>query len=445
MKVNKIHLKNIGVFEDTTLTFPLSEQTKFADIHILTGVNGSGKSTVLYAIASAFDYLTKEHFNRNHVSNFFYKRFRFFENDDIDKAKSAVTIFFDKNKEPVEVYGCTRCKGIHSETKNQKIKTYRNFIVQPPTDTHTFDFAVFAYSGYRYIKSSVVQIPTNELQNPLYQSLEFVKNRNHPNPNALSIVQWIFNNYANQAILAHAHNIIESEKYRKNLTQFKQFITDIIGKSIDFVIKVNPTRLYLKVDEKELDFDVLPDGLRSLLSWVGDLMMIMDQVRWKDNTPLFERNFILLLDEIEVHLHPAWQRKILPVLQKFFINAQIFVTTHSPYIVNSIDGAYIYELAHANGNTIIAPPTISKTNDSISYVLNKVFGIKSEYGISVEKKLNKFYDLRNRVLNEQGKAIEQFIIAKNDLLELNDELINDTVYFETMQLYKQTKLDAIKQ
>ncbi|MBK7937436.1 MAG: ATP-binding protein [Lewinellaceae bacterium] len=54
------------------------------------------------------------------------------------------------------------------------------------------------------------------------------------------------------------------------------------------------------------------------------------QGKWENDTPVFERNFILFLDEIEVHLHPAWQRKILPAVQKLFPNAQIFISTHSP-------------------------------------------------------------------------------------------------------------------
>jgi DNA repair exonuclease SbcCD ATPase subunit len=52
MRITKVHLQNIGVFEDTTIEFPEKTDLDKAEIHILTGENGTGKSTVLLALAS---------------------------------------------------------------------------------------------------------------------------------------------------------------------------------------------------------------------------------------------------------------------------------------------------------------------------------------------------------------------------------------------------------
>lgn len=53
---------------------------------------------------------------------------------------------------------------------------------------------------------------------------------------------------------------------------------------------------------------------------------------------------IVLIDELETHLHIELQKKILPFLTKFFPNIQFIVTTHSPYILNSISNAKAYDL-----------------------------------------------------------------------------------------------------
>ena len=106
---------------------------------------------------------------------------------------------------------------------------------------------------------------------------------------------------------------------------------------MEFVFQYEPLNVGLKINDEELEFDVLPDGVKSIISWIADLLMRLDRLKWKDNINILDRNFILLLDEIEVHLHPAWQRKILPVVQKLFKNAQIFIATHSPFVVGSID------------------------------------------------------------------------------------------------------------
>lgn len=450
MRVKNLKLKNIGVFDDEELTFPSFNSTEKADIYIFTGTNGSGKSTLLFALASAFDYFEKGH--KHHVSNFFYKRFKFFEKEEESSKKkkganknykSEAVVCFDE--EPcVKIYGCPGCKGVHARTENKKIDNYSNFIIFPPPDEFEFEFAAFAYSGYRFVKSEDVNTISTFAGNPLYQSLEFIKNRSELN-NTYSINQWILNNFSNEAILLKMGDVKESEKFASSLDNFKKFISDIIEKKIDFVVKLNPTRLYIKIDDEELDFDVLPDGLKSLISWVGDLMMIMDQLKWKDNTPMFERNFLLFLDEIEVHLHPAWQRKILPVIQKLFVNSQIFLSTHSPFIVNSVDGAFIYELDYIDGITTVGPPINSKTSNSISYTLKKIFGIKSEYGEGLKVKLDDFYNLKNEILQKKLDNIEKFIDVKNELLKLDDLEVRDVVEFEVNQLFKITKLERLLQ
>jgi hypothetical protein len=44
--------------------------------------------------------------------------------------------------------------------------------------------------------------------------------------------------------------------------------------------------------------------------------MRLDRIPWHNNTPVLQRQFLLLLDEIDIHLHPAWQRKVLPLVQR---------------------------------------------------------------------------------------------------------------------------------
>lgn len=53
---------------------------------------------------------------------------------------------------------------------------------------------------------------------------------------------------------------------------------------------------------------------------------------------------IVLIDEIELHLHISWQKKVLPFLIKMFPNLQFIVATHSPFVVSSIESAVVYDL-----------------------------------------------------------------------------------------------------
>ena len=66
------------------------------------------------------------------------------------------------------------------------------------------------------------------------------------------------------------------------------------------------------------------------------------RVPWRDAWR--QLPFVLLIDEIENHLHPTWQRRIIPALREFFPNAQIFATTHSPFVVAGLKAGQVHKL-----------------------------------------------------------------------------------------------------
>ena len=78
---------------------------------------------------------------------------------------------------------------------------------------------------------------------------------------------------------------------------------------------------------------------------VSDLILRMDK-NWLLGDELSQYNYqgIVLIDELETHLHIELQKKILPFLTEFFPKIQFIVTTHSPYILNSISNARAYDL-----------------------------------------------------------------------------------------------------
>ena len=92
-------------------------------------------------------------------------------------------------------------------------------------------------------------------------------------------------------------------------------------------------------------FNELSDGYSSVIYIVSDLILRMDK-NWllEDKISEYDYQGIVLIDELETHLHIELQKKILPFLTEFFPNIQFIVTTHSPYILNSISNAKAYDL-----------------------------------------------------------------------------------------------------
>lgn len=108
-------------------------------------------------------------------------------------------------------------------------------------------------------------------------------------------------------------------------------------KEYDFKIHVN--------GRNPFGFDELSDGYSSVIHIVSDLILRMDR-NWLLGDGLSEYNAegVVLIDELETHLHIELQKKILPFLTKFFPGIQFIVSTHSPYILNSISNAKAYDL-----------------------------------------------------------------------------------------------------
>ena len=92
-------------------------------------------------------------------------------------------------------------------------------------------------------------------------------------------------------------------------------------------------------------FNELSDGYSSVIYIVSDLILRMDK-NWllEDKISEYDYQGIVLIDELETHLHIELQKKIFPFLTKFFPRIQFIVTTHSPYILKSISNAKAYDL-----------------------------------------------------------------------------------------------------
>ena len=108
-------------------------------------------------------------------------------------------------------------------------------------------------------------------------------------------------------------------------------------KKYDFKIRQN--------GREPFSFNELSDGYSSVIYIVSDLILRMDK-NWllEDKISEYDYQGIVLIDELETHLHIELQKKIFPFLTKFFPKIQFIVTTHSPYILNSISNARAYDL-----------------------------------------------------------------------------------------------------
>jgi predicted ATP-binding protein involved in virulence len=450
MKIRSLTLKHIGVFENETIAFPEKEEKDKAEIHILTGQNGTGKTTILQALASGMSKVERHktfprnlRYNLGIYLNDFEKSFSKKIVSPEQNNSSALIHFLEdswveilnENKYKIENIS-NKYNSIRdiAQGSNEEIlkRYYENRI------NETFDFSAFAYSNYNLVHHEEnISLNENQEYNPLESALDFTKNYTK---NDYSLNKWLALNSSKRALAREKEDNKSIERFDRNIQNIQRIIYEIIDKPIKFeVVYEAGIKIVANIEGKKLDFDLLPDGLRSLISWIGDLLMRMDALKWENDLPVFEREFILFLDEIEVHLHPSWQRKVLPVVQKLFKNAQIFITTHSPFIVNSIDGAYIYELKlDAEGKCMADKPTISSTSKPIDEVLNEVYDIEPQqmYGEPRRIEIEDFQKSVEKAYKKEPDFDKKIFLHKAKKLADRSPELRNNVQFELRQLSK---------
>ncbi len=147
---------------------------------------------------------------------------------------------------------------------------------------------------------------------------------------------------------------------------------------------------------KKFKFTQLSDGFAAALDIVADLILKMQD----DNalTRSYHKEGIVLIDEIETHLHLELQKIVMPLLTKVFPNIQFIITTHSPFVLSSMPNAVAYDLEH---RAILD----DLTEYSYEALAEGYFGVKTEASY-VEMQLNTFKILLEKEHLTDSEKIE---------------------------------------
>jgi hypothetical protein len=143
-----------------------------------------------------------------------------------------------------------------------------------------------------------------------------------------AIQSWLLGLFSKRAIAKERGE--NMSKYSAALGRFEDALRLICGQQVQFGVDIEPSlQPRLLMYQKKLDFSQLPDGVRSTVGWLADFLMRMDMHESRRETngihlpphmhglpTRFEREGILLLDEVDAHLHPKWQRSILPAIKR---------------------------------------------------------------------------------------------------------------------------------
>lgn len=151
----------------------------------------------------------------------------------------------------------------------------------------------------------------------------------------------------------------------------------------------------------DMRFDELGFGYQTTLTWLADFCKRMFELYPDAENPLQEEA-VVLVDEIDLHLHPKWQRDLVPTLSKIFPKVQFIVTTHSPHVLQSMEDVNLYVLRrHAESGEIEAERSnvTNFTGWTVEEILSETMELKE--------------GVRSVVYNEKKRAFEDALKAKD--------------------------------
>jgi predicted ATP-binding protein involved in virulence len=437
MKLRTLYLKNFRCFDEIEIEFdPL--------LTVLVADNGQGKTSILDAIAIGFGrmltrlpkvsgILIKETDLRIDGKNKLTPFVQYFL--EAETAENAViqwssTLLRDKARSTIEhtydhEYKPGKFAGIKQLTK------YADTLLDREINGVPYMMPVIAYYGTNRVFQEEIQRRRNFRKQ--FSRFEALEGALDARARFKASLEW-FN--AMEDDERRKQQETKSFDYRlPELESVREAIQSMLPEFSNPRIESRPMRFVIdrKLENATRTYRItqLSDGYRAVLALVMDLARRMAEANPPDITktnPLHQVALVLI-DEIDLHLHPSWQQRILEDLRRTFPNTQFIVTTHSPQVLSTVKSENIRNLKIRDGKYIAEIPTHEIYAQESRVALEDVFDVPSRPPLEVNQQLREYLNLleqkrdATQQANQLRRTLEARLGAGDPQLQLADMLI----------------------
>ena len=421
MKLLSLKMENFKIFRNVNMEFN-GRST------VLFGINGTGKSTVLSAI--------------NYIFRIFVNQMNPVQSKAFEKLSDEM-IWFDEKY--LYISADVKLKDIHllsrsyrKSPRNQRI----NEVTYPRVNYQLFKqkfselylsdekvgIPIFVHYG---TNRAVLDIPDRIRGKHNFDKLSAIERAIDLQLDFRTFFEWYREREADEVIKAR-----EYEKYDyvdPSLKYVRIAIETMIGDVTGLRVKRNPVCMVVDKGGKEIRVDMLSDGEKCTLALLGDLARRLVLANPLAHNPL-EGAGIVLIDEIELHMHPSWQRRILHVLHDVFPNIQFIITTHSPQVLGEAGEDYNIFSLKTDGmeNSIVIDKYDRMDGFDSNLILEEYMSTASESMVKsnlvrtvneyIRKKKFKEAEINLEKLKVlSGESDEQYILAAGYLRRMKAE------------------------
>lgn len=386
MKLKNISLYNFkGFFEET---IDLDDR-----LTVIVGENGAGKSSVLDAITIILSWVIARIKNPRGVGHEIKKE---------QKRKNSKFTHIEAIFNEIELINVNTNRS-KSVVRTQEFDKYCNDIREKIEQTEgKTSIPIFVKYG---VRRAVVDIPL-KIKNSHDESLK-------GDANFRTFFEWF-----------RYQEDIENEIFRetgevcdRELKTIRESISKFMPGFKNLRVKRNPLRMVVDKDGKEFAVNQLSDGEKTYIALIGDLCRRLVLANPTLENPLMGEG-IVLIDEIDLHLHPQWQTEIAEKLCDTFPNIQFIVTTHSPLVITNVKTEQLRVLKTEDGVTKLVDNDYSYALP-VSIILKDVMGIKNELPKEIEEKIELTHQyIQNNDLDKAKALHDELKTSSPNLPEL---------------------------
>lgn len=372
MKIKSLRIVNFRGIPDLELTFN-------DRVNVLVGENGAGKSSILDCAAI----LLSRFIGRIRSSA---GTGRFFTEKDINNSawetQNEIEISF--REEPIS-WSVTKTKRGRKQQTITRLGDLKEQIDRLQADFAANDETELPLAVYYPVNRAVLDIPLRIRKQHKFDRMAAY---DEALSGKWSSFRVFFEWFRIREDLENERRI-ENTRFRDpQLQAVRTAVDKFLPGFANLKVRRAPLRMIVHKNEEELIVNQLSDGEKCTLAMVGDLARRMAVANPQALEPLSSKA-VVLIDELDLHLHPAWQRRVMDDLTRTFKNTQFIVSTHSPQVLSHLDAENIWKLQSTKSGIKDSKPgdAFGQTSNRI---LEDIMGVP-ERPQAVQKELNKLF------------------------------------------------------
>lgn len=376
---------------------------------VITGANGSGKTTLLKKLHESIKViLTRNNQNyENYLNDLKYRQKQLTQHLIGSNEYQQIESQIEYNK---------KWLNDNNPSLDLEISNINNFII----NFNNFKAVNLIFEAMRI---NNIQAATSTTSIQIEKDNVRQNYRQHGNQImqlGMRLEQHLLNLKFNESLAGYEEkDEIKAKKFSDWFKNFNEQLT-FLFEGIDTRLKFNiDTRKFsILQNERDFTFQELSSGYQAIFNIYAELLMSSEMF----DVPPNELEGIVIIDEIDVHLHISLQRIILPFFMKAFPNIQFIVSTHSPFVITSTDNTVVFDLTK---NELIEEDL---TNFSYDSIVKGLFHVDTTNGEDLDKvieAINQLLELENVNLSNLKTKIE--------LLEKDESKLDPNAFLTLMR------------